>query len=289
VHILSVDVEDYFQVEAFADIVDRSQWEQFESRVEVNTRRMLDLLDEAGATATFFALGWIAERHPRLLKDIAARGHELGCHSYWHRLVHTLSRDEFADDTRLAKDRIEQAAGVRVIGYRAPTFSITKRSLWALEVLAAAGFVYDSSIFPIRHDVYGIPDAPRAPFRVSTPAGDLLEFPITTFRLPGAPNLPVGGGGFLRLLPLAYTRYGLRRAAAEGLPVVLYVHPWELDPDQPRIAGRLRSRLRHYTGLSRTAARLKAVLQDGRFTSFRDSGATAPAAHLWQHASLAEV
>jgi polysaccharide deacetylase family protein (PEP-CTERM system associated) len=286
VRILSVDVEDYFHVEAFSDVVDRSQWGRFESRVEVNTRRMLDLVDGADATATFFVLGWVAERHPKLLKEIVARGHELACHSHWHRLVHTLSREAFAEDTRVAKDCIEQAAGVRVIGYRAPTFSITTRSLWALEVLAACGFVYDSSIFPIRHDLYGMPDAPRMPFRVSTPAGDLLEFPITTFRIPGGPNLPVGGGGFLRLLPLAYTRFGLRRAAAENLPIIVYVHPWELDAGQPPIAGRLRSRIRHYTGLSQTAKRLQSILAGGRFTSFRDSGAIAPTADAWHHTGL---
>jgi polysaccharide deacetylase family protein (PEP-CTERM system associated) len=286
VHILSVDVEDYFHVEAFSDVVDRSQWGQFESRVEINTQRMLDLADEADARATFFVLGWVAERHPKLLKEIVARGHELACHSHWHRMVHTLSREEFAEDTRIAKDCIEQAAGVRVVGYRAPTFSITTRSLWALEVLAACGFVYDSSIFPIRHDLYGMPDAPRRPFRVSTPAGDLLEFPITTFRIPWGPNLPVGGGGFLRLLPLAYTRFGLRRATAEGVPIIVYVHPWELDANQPPIAGRFRSRVRHYTGLAHTAERLRSILGDGRFTSFRDSGALAATADAWHHTGL---
>lgn len=272
VNIMSVDVEDYFHVEAFSDVIDRTHWDRYERRVEGNTRRLMDLLDEANVNGTFFVLGWVAEHCPQLVREIAARGHELACHSYWHRRVYTLSRDEFAEDTRIAKDRIEQAAGVEVVGYRAPTYSVTERSLWALEELAAAGFRYDSSIFPIWHDEYGMPDAPRAPFRVSTAAGDLLEFPITTFRLPGCPNLPVGGGGYLRILPFSYTRFGFRRAAAERLPLITYVHPWELDPGQPRLAGRLTSRLRHYTRLSSTGARLRGLLRLGRFTSFRDSG-----------------
>jgi polysaccharide deacetylase family protein (PEP-CTERM system associated) len=229
-------------------------------------------LDEHRVRATFFVLGWVAERRPDLVKTIVSRGHEVGCHSYWHRLIYTLSPEEFRDDTRIAKDRIEQAGGVAVMGYRAPTYSITHRSLWALEELAAAGFRYDSSIFPIRHDMYGMPDAPRAPFRVRTPAGTLAEFPITTFHWPGTPNMPVGGGGYLRMLPFAYTRLGVRRAIAEHLPLIAYIHPWELDAAQPRLAGRFASRLRHYTRLSGTATRLGALLRLGRFTSFRDSG-----------------
>lgn len=268
----SVDVEDYFHVEAFSDIVDRADWDRYPCRVEPNTHRLLDLIDAHGVTATFFVLGWVADRYGPLVREIAARGHEVACHSYWHRLIYRLDRREFAADTRRAKDAIEQAAGTRVVGYRAPSYSVTSRSLWALETLAELGFAYDSSIFPIRHDVYGIPDAPRAPFVVPTPAGAILECPLTTFRVRGGQNLPVGGGGYLRMLPFWYTRVGVGRARREGLPLIAYVHPWELDPAQPRLKGRLRSRIRHYTNLSGMQARLDRLLAMIRFTSFRQSG-----------------
>ena len=271
-NVFSVDVEDYFHVEAFSDIVPRERWDSYPLRVEDNTRRVLDLLDDQGVEATFFVLGWVADRRPALVREIADRGHEIACHSYWHRLIYKLTPAEFAEDTRRAKDVIEQAAGRAVVGYRAPSYSITRSSLWALEVLADAGFEYDSSIFPIRHDVYGIPDAPRAPFRVDTPSGSLLECPITTFRLGGSTNFPVGGGGYLRLLPFWYTKYGYARARRQQLPLIAYIHPWEVDPDQPRLPGRARSRLRHYTNLSRTHDRLVALLELGEFSSFAKSG-----------------
>jgi len=271
-NILSVDVEDYFQVEAFADRVDRRDWDSFESRVESNTRRLLDLLDERGIEATFFFLGWVADRHPGLVREVVARGHEPACHSYWHRLIYTLTPAEFREDTRRAKDAIEQAAGTPVHGYRAPSYSITAQSMWAPEILAEAGFTYDSSIFPIRHDVYGMPGAPRSPFPVDTPAGPLVEYPLTTFRLLGAYNLPVGGGGYLRILPFWYTRLGFGRAQGEGLPLIAYIHPWEIDPEQPRLSGRLRSRFRHYTNLAQTYRRLGDLLSLGEFSSFRKSG-----------------
>jgi polysaccharide deacetylase family protein (PEP-CTERM system associated) len=271
-NIISVDVEDYFHVEAFSDVVDRASWPSRPCRVEANTRRLLDLFDEAGVEATFFILGWVAGRYPSLVRDIVARGHEPACHSYWHRLVYKLTPEEFRQDTRQAKDVIEQAAGCAVRGYRAPSYSIVSRSLWALDILAETGFCYDSSIFPIHHDVYGIPAAPRFPFRIATPSGPLTEFPITTFRIAGERNLPVGGGGYLRIFPFWYTRFGVARAAREGLPLVAYIHPWEVDPEQPRLPGRLASRLRHYTNLSRTYGRLKTLLRLGSFSSFRKSG-----------------
>jgi len=270
-NILSVDVEDYFHVEAFADVVDRAQWDSFRPRVEANARRLLELLEEQGVQATFFILGWVAERYPALVREIVARGHEPACHSYWHRRVYRLSVEEFREDCRSAKQAIEQAAGRPVFGYRAPSFSITGDSLWALEVLAELGFTYDSSIFPIRHDVYGIPGAPRFPFRLTTAAGTLLEYPISTFRLVGRHNFPVGGGGYLRILPFWYTRLGIQRLWSEGLPLIVYLHPWEIDPDQPRLEGRLTSRLRHYTNLSRTVPRLQGLLGMGEFTSFEQS------------------
>ena len=200
-HIFSVDVEDYFQVESFADVIDRSRWPSFACRVEDNTRRLLDLLDAYRTRATFFVLGWVAERYPELVREIVARGHEPACHSYWHRRIDQLGPAEFREDTLHAKQVIEQAAGRQITGYRAPSFSIVRQSLWALEVLAELGFAYDSSIFPIRHDVYGIPDGPRTPVRIQTRSGPILEYPMTTFRMGGSRNFPVGGGGYLRLLP----------------------------------------------------------------------------------------
>ncbi len=266
--ILSVDVEDYFHVEAFSGVINRADWDRFPRRVEANTCRMLDLLDEAGVKATFFILGWVAERHGSLVREIARRGHELACHSYWHRPIYSLTRQEFQEDTALAKQIIEQAAGLAVFGYRAPSFSVTLRSLWALETLAELGFRYDSSVFPIRHDLYGIPGAPRVPFR----AGGLVEFPMTTFHWLGGLNFPVGGGGYLRMLPFWYTRAGVRRAWGEGLPLVTYVHPWELDPDQPRVPAPLKSRLRHYSNLGGAADRLRKLLRLAHFVPFRDCG-----------------
>jgi polysaccharide deacetylase family protein (PEP-CTERM system associated) len=270
--IISVDVEDYFQVEAFAGIIDRATWGNYISRVERNTERILDILDDCHVTGTFFILGWVAERYPNLVRRITERGHEPACHSYWHRLVYKLTPEEFREDTLLAKNSIEQAAGVQIYGYRAPSFSITSRSAWALDVLAELGFRYDSSVFPVKHDVYGVPGAPRHPFRVETPFGPIIEFPMATFRLKLGPNLPVAGGGYLRMLPYWYTKAGVERAWREGLPVVSYVHPWELDPEQPRLNGPLKSRMRHYTNLKGAEARLRRLLTLDRFSSFRDSG-----------------
>lgn len=275
-YLLTVDVEDYYHVEAFVDVVDRSTWQDYPSRVEANTARLLDLFDEYEAKATFFILGWVAERFPRLVGEIVRRGHEPACHSYWHRLIYTLTPQQFREDTRRAKAVIEDAAGMAVWGYRAPSYSVTSRSLWALDELAEAGFTYDSSIFPIRHDFYGIPGAPRFPFRFTTRAGELLEYPLTTFRVLGQ-NFPVGGGGYLRILPGWYTRQGLQRAREDGLSPIVYIHPWEIDPEQPKIRSRLRSRLRHYTNLEKTQARLRSLLHQGSFHGFAGGGIT-PAA-----------
>jgi len=269
---MSVDVEDYFQVEAFAGIVNRYDWPRYSSRVERNTERLLDLFDELDVRATFFILGWTAQRFPRLVRQIVRRGHEPACHSYWHRRVYRLTPAEFRRDTARAKDIIEQAAGLPIFGYRAPSFSITLDSLWAFEELAALGFHYDSSIFPVKHDVYGIPGATRKPFQAGTGSIGITEFPLTTFRIGPGPNLPVGGGGYLRLLPFPYTKAGAERVWREGLTVISYVHPWELDVHQPRLNGPIRSRLRHYTNLHKTEERLRKLLALDRFTSFRDSG-----------------
>jgi polysaccharide deacetylase family protein (PEP-CTERM system associated) len=271
-NVLTIDVEDYFHVEAFASVVSTSDWDRYACRVEGNTMRLLDLLDQQQARATCFILGWVAERYPALIREIVRRGHEPACHSYWHRRVYTLNHETFREDTQRAKDLIEQAAGTAVHGYRAPSYSITSRSLWALEILAGLGFSYDSSIFPIHHDTYGIPGAPRLPFRVNTPSGPLIEYPITTFRCAGQ-NLPVGGGGYLRMLPYWYTQFGIARLDAESIPLIVYVHPWEVDPEQPRLAGPWKSRLRHYTNLKGMETRLRRLLRtNAPFCAFRDSG-----------------
>lgn len=206
--IISVDVEDYFHVEAFAGAIPRATWGDYECRVERNTERILDLLDDCRVTATFFILGWVAERYPKLVRKISDRGHEPACHSYWHRLVYKLTPEEFREDTVQAKNAIEDAAGSEIYGYRAPSFSITSRSAWALDVLAELGFRYDSSVFPIQHDVYGVPGAPRGPFRVETPFGPMIEFPMATFRCSVGPNFPVGGAVICGCFPIGIPRLG---------------------------------------------------------------------------------
>jgi polysaccharide deacetylase family protein (PEP-CTERM system associated) len=273
--VISVDVEDYFHAEAFAKVVDRSDWDQRTSRVEVNTRRILELFSRLRVRATFFVLGWVAERYPGLGKEIAAAGHELACHSYWHRLIYSLQPDEFREDTRRAKDLIEQSTGQPIYGYRAPTFGVCVDTLWALEILVELGFTYDSSIFPIFHDRYGIPQSPRQPFRIVTSSGPLVEYPMTTFRLWGEHNLPVAGGGYLRLLPWWYTQLGLDRAKKQRIPVIAYIHPWEIDPLQPRLNPGMKTRIRHYTNLGKTYGRLTSLLRSGEFTSFNQSGLAA--------------
>jgi polysaccharide deacetylase family protein (PEP-CTERM system associated) len=269
-HILSVDVEDYFQVEAFAGVVPRESWDQYPCRVVDNCRRLLDLFDSHGVKATFFTLGWVAKRFPSLVREIRDRGHELACHSFWHRRVDSLTPAEFREDTRRACDAIEQAASVRVAGYRAPTWSISRRSPWAMEILREEGFEYDSSIYPIRHDLYGTPGASRYPYAHVLKNGQrLLEFPPATAKIAGM-TLPAAGGGYLRILPTAYTNLVFRQFERAGRPLVLYLHPWEIDPDQPRIRGPLKSRFRHYTNLHRTEDRLHSLLQRYTFGSFRD-------------------
>jgi polysaccharide deacetylase family protein (PEP-CTERM system associated) len=270
-HILSVDVEDYFQVEAFAGSVSRESWNQWPSRVVANTQRVLDLFDEYNAKATFFFVGWVAERFPQLVRDVQSRGHELACHSYWHRTVYSVSPDEFRLDTRQAKRVIEDAAGVEVRGYRAPSWSITKSCLWALDILAEEGFTYDSSIYPIHHDLYGVPGAKRFPYTHACGNGlELREFPPATLRFAGA-NFPVAGGGYLRIFPSPFTEHAFRAFEKNyGERIVVYLHPWELDPEQPRIHGPLKSRLRHYSSLRRMRDKVAAILSRHRFQRFSD-------------------
>jgi polysaccharide deacetylase family protein (PEP-CTERM system associated) len=276
-HILSVDVEDYFQVEAFREVVARDTWDRWPSRVDANTRRVLDLFDEYGAKGTFFFVGWVAERNPDLVREVLQRGHELACHSYWHRTVYSLTPAEFAEDTRQARDRIEQAGGVRVLGYRAPSWSITRDSLWALDILAEQGFTYDSSIYPIHHDLYGIPGASRFAYEHKCSNGKRLpEFPPTTVKI-GTMQLPAAGGGYLRIFPLSYTRWAMAQVEREKEPVIVYFHPWEVDPEQPRVAAKLKSRFRHYTNLGRMMDRLRYLLGHYQFQPFAHHLSQAPA------------
>jgi polysaccharide deacetylase family protein (PEP-CTERM system associated) len=259
---LSFDVEDYFQVAALASAVDRRSWDAQPSRVGANTTRLLDLLAARRVRATFFVLGWIAERHPAIVRSIAAAGHEIGCHGYSHELIYRQSAESFREETLRSKAILEDQAQSRVRGYRAATWSITRQSLWALDVLAEQGFEYDSSIFPTHHDLYGIPEAPRVPHRLTLAGGaTLLEFPPSTVRL-GSLNLPVAGGGYFRLLPLGVTRWAIRRVNREGLPFLFYLHPWEIDPEQPRMKVGLKSRLRHYTNIDSCERKLAALLDE---------------------------
>jgi polysaccharide deacetylase family protein (PEP-CTERM system associated) len=271
-YILSVDVEDYFQVEAFTRQVSRDDWDRMPSRVVANTRRSLDLCDEHGATGTYFVLGWVARRFPALVREIQARGHEIACHSFWHQPVCSLTPNSFREDLRMACNAIADASGVRPIGFRAPSWSITPDSTWAFDTLAEEGFVYDASIFPIRHDLYGHPGGQRFPHAIVTASGrKLFEFPSATVRLFGN-NVPTGGGGYLRILPFAFTQWALRRLEREdNRAVVVYFHPWEIDPEQPRLAAPLKSRLRHYTGLAGMEGRLRRLLATHSFRTFRDA------------------
>jgi polysaccharide deacetylase family protein (PEP-CTERM system associated) len=265
---LTVDVEDYFQVSALAPYIARSEWERIPCRVERNVEVILELFGEAGAQATFFTLGWIAERYPALVGRIAAAGHEIASHGYGHLRIHEQTPAEFSQDIRKAKGVLEDLSGAEVSGYRAPSFSIGRRTLWAFDEIAKAGYQYSSSVYPVRHDLYGMPDAPRVPYR---PRADLLEIPVTTARLLNR-NVPAGGGGYFRLLPYTISRTLIRRVnEIEKRPAVFYFHPWELDAEQPRVRGTsLKSRFRHYVNLHRTAPRLRRLLSDFRWRRMDD-------------------
>jgi polysaccharide deacetylase family protein (PEP-CTERM system associated) len=262
---MTVDVEDYFQVSAFERRFPRTAWEDVPCRVERNVDTILGLLAESRAHATFFTLGWIAQRYPALVRRIVESGHELASHGYWHARANEQNRADFAEDVRSAKKLLEDTAGVAVRGYRAPSFSIGAANLWALQCLAEAGYSYSSSIYPIRHDHYGMPDAPRFPYRPDE-ANGLLEIPVTTVRLMKR-NMPAGGGGYFRLMPYALSSWCLSRVnRIEGRPCVFYFHPWELDPEQPRQSGLgMKTRFRHYVNLRRMPARIRRLLHDFRW------------------------
>lgn len=260
---LTVDVEDYFQVSALAPLIDRTSWEARECRIERNVERLLALFAERHARATFFTLGWVAERYPRLIKTIVAGGHELASHGYGHLRASEQSRDEFHQDVRRAKLLLEDLGGTPVQGYRAPSFSIGHSNPWAFDVLLENGYRYSSSIYPVKHDHYGMPDAPRFPYQ---PRPGLTEIPVTTTRLLGR-NLPAGGGGYFRLAPYGVSRWALRRVnTVDGQPAIFYFHPWEIDPEQPRVPGTsLKTRFRHYVNLDKTESRLGRLLRDFRW------------------------
>ena len=263
---MTVDVEDYFHVSVFDGLVPRHAWDGMESRVCANTERLLQVFDDAAVSATFFVLGWVAERFPSLVREIASQGHEIASHGYGHRLVYDLTPDAFRNDVRRSKDILESAIAAPVLGYRAPSYSLTPRSLWAIDILIEEGFHYDASIFPIHHDRYGIPVSPRHPY-VLQRAGSLVEAPGSTVRW-GPFNLPIAGGGYFRILPYAWTRWGINRLnTVERAPAIFYLHPWEIDPAQPRLAAPALSRFRHYCNLTKTEQRLQALLSDFRFST----------------------
>lgn len=292
VNAMTIDVEDYFHVSTFDGVVPRVEWARLESRVEANTDRLLALFAEHDVRATFFVLGWVAERHKRLVQRIGAAGHEIASHGYGHRLVYDQTPAAFREDVRRAKRLLEDAAGVSVHGYRAPSYSIVPRSLWALDILIEEGHAYDSSIFPIRHDRYGIPVSARHAYVVDRPAGRLIEVPASTAQVAGM-NLPVAGGGYFRLLPYGWTKWGIDRAnRVEQRPAIFYLHPWEIDPGQPRLPAGLLSGVRHYRNLHRTHDRLRRLLTDFSWGTMRSvlpspamdgapAGAFAALPYLW--------
>jgi polysaccharide deacetylase family protein (PEP-CTERM system associated) len=262
---LTVDVEDYFHVSAFSKNINRNDWDRYPLRVEKNTHRLLDLFDEAQVKATFFVLGWVAERNNSLITEIANRGHEIASHGYSHQLVYNQSQDVFREETIRSKSLLEDIVQVQVRGYRAASYSITRDSLWALDILAEAGFEYDSSIFPIRHDRYGIPEANDQPHILKTPKGHaLVEFPLSTAKIFNY-KIPVAGGGYFRLYPYLLTRAGLRRINAIRQPFIFYLHPWEIDPDQPKVEAGWFSRFRHYNNLEKCEERLQRLMKDFQF------------------------
>lgn len=269
-NVMTVDVEDYFHVSAFSSVIDRSDWDTFECRVERNTRALLELFHEQGVACTFFVLGWVAERYPGLVREIAAAGHEVACHGLTHELVYRQTPEVFLAETRRAKQVLEDAVQAPVIGYRAASYSIVKESVWALDILADLGFQYDSSIFPVHHDRYGIPGSPRVPHRMTLQRDKaIVEFPLSTYRIAKF-DVPVAGGGYFRLFPYAFSRFALKQInKLDGVPFIFYLHPWEIDPQQPRIKAGPISRFRHYNNLTRCLTRLEALTTDFEFDTAR--------------------
>ena len=262
----TVDVEDYFHVSAFASVIKPDDWDQYDCRVEHSTRRILEIAAKQSTLGTFFILGWVAARYPHLVTEIRAAGHEIGCHSQWHQLVYELGPARFRADLIQSRDVLQNILGEPVRLFRAPSFSITLRSLWALDILAEEGFETDSSIYPTWHDRYGIPGSPKSPHIIPTSSGPIREFPGMTATVAGM-TVPVGGGGYLRLFPWHLTATLLRQIRSAGRPLNVYLHPWEVDVDQPRISASLKSRFRHYQNLSTTAPKLMRMLSEFRLTT----------------------
>lgn len=263
-HFLSFDIEEHFQVSAFASPIRRRHWDHAESRVERNTDKILEILDRSQVKATFFFLGWVAKRYPGIVRRVAGLGHEIASHGYEHDLVTSQTPALFREDIRRAKWVLEDLVGAPVLGYRAPSFSITAETQWALSILVEEGYLYDSSIFPVIHDHYGMPGANPRCHEIQTDAGSLWEVPPSTFGF-GPIRVPVGGGGYFRLFPYSVFRGMLRAIEAKGQPLVFYLHPWELDPEQPKMRGPMLSRFRHYVNLHKTEKRLVALLEDFSF------------------------
>jgi len=270
IHSLSFDIEEHFQVAAFDCPARRRHWEVLQSRVEKSTDIILALLDSANVKATMFILGWVAERHSGMVKRIANAGHEIACHGYSHELISVQNPATFREDVRRAKKILEDITGQSVLGYRAPTFSITKETTWALPILVEEGFLYDSSIVPAMHDSYGIPDSSPSLHSLDTSSGMLWEVPPSTCQL-GWTRIPVGGGGYFRLFPYSIFRWFLTKVEREGHPLVMYFHPWELDPEQPKMKGSLLSKFRHYVNLQKTQKRMTWLLQDFHFSPIRET------------------
>lgn len=270
VHALSFDVEEHFQVAAFWSEERRRGWDQYESRVEGNVAKILSLLSLHGIHATFFVLGWVALKHPKLVKAIAAGGHEIASHGFGHEMITSQQPVQFREDVRRSKCILEDIIGKPVHGYRAPSFTITAQTQWALPILVEEGYLYDSSIFPVQHDRYGMPGADPWCHRIETASGPLWEVPPSTIKM-GPVRLPIAGGGYFRLYPYPVLRGLLKSAAAHGHPLVMYLHPWELDPDQPRMEGSLVSRFRHYLNLRKTEARLEQLVKDFKFAPIRQA------------------
>jgi len=276
INAMTVDVEDYFHVSVFDGTLPRHKWAQFESRVCANSERLLEIFERASVSATFFILGWVAERFPALVQRIAANGHEVASHGYAHRLVYDQTPRAFREDVRRAKGLLEDVTSQPVLGFRAPSYSVTPKSLWALDILIEEGYRYDTSIFPIRHDRYGIPLSPRHAYTLTRPVGSILEVPASTVAW-GPLNLPVAGGGYFRILPYAWTRWGISRVnEREQRPAVFYLHPWEIDPLQPRLPASRLGRFRHYRNLTATESRLRRLLDDFSFGTVQEMVANIP-------------
>jgi len=289
-HAMTVDVEDYFHVAAFNKVINPDEWEKWPCRVEANTNKLLQLFADSNIKITFFILGWVAERYPELVKAIHAQGHEIASHGYSHQLIYKQDQNVFREETAKSKRILEDLAQVQITGYRAASYSITRKSLWALDTLAELGFTWDSSIFPTRHDNYGIPGSPEEPYRIVTTSGKILtEFPLTTAKVFGQ-SVPAAGGGYFRQYPYALSRWLFERASNnQTKPQIFYLHPWEIDPDQPRVPNASWfSNFRHYTNLSRCLPRLERMIDDFQFGTISQSLGSVTVTKTLNMAELAE-